>query len=126
MKTAMEQILDTLADPLVWPVVALLAIGGVAFVLARWRAWPGHVLGIASGVLTAVCGAQVALRGAGQTFARTWANLGGGIVLRVELGSTPLGMLALLASSAFAVLISATCSSVCPRASAITRTTSGR
>ena len=101
----MDKIVDIAGHPLVLPIAAALVIGAVAFVLARWSVGCGRLLGLAAAVAVGACGIQVQRAGATAALSQTWADLGAGIVLRVDLTTTPLGMLVWIASAAFAVLI---------------------
>jgi len=94
---------DLVANPLVWPLVMLLAAGTVAYVAARRVVSLCRVLSVLGAGLTLVSGAVIV--GTAPPVRALWADLGGGFVLSLELAQSRLGMLVFIASAVFALLI---------------------
>ena len=101
----MNEIVQTMSGPLICPIVLCLALGAAAYVLSRILPAVCKVLALAAGVVTLGAGILLWRNHWGETFSRLWADLGGGIMLSVDLAATPLGLLVVAAAGAFAVLI---------------------
>ncbi len=94
---------DLVANPLVWPLVMLLAAGTVAYVAARRVVPLCRALSVLGAGLTLVSGAVIL--GTAPPVRALWADLGGGLVLSLELAQSRLGMTVFIASGVFALLI---------------------
>lgn len=96
---------EIVSNPLVLPIVATLAMGAAAYVLSRWFPIACKLLALAAGALVLYCGAEIVSVQGHVAAGWTWVQLGGDINLQVELAKSPLGMVVMIASAAFAVLI---------------------
>ena len=100
----MEQVLDILLHPLVLPIFFVLLIGAIAYAVSRWSPLLCKALSAAAAGVVVVAGVVI-LQSKDLTFSRVWADLGGGLQLRVELAQTTLGMVVMLAAAGFALLV---------------------
>jgi len=102
----MNEPMEILRNPLVVPIVLALAGGALAYVLSR--VWPlgCKALAVAASVGVIVCGVMI-LTGPGvEPLRETWVSLTADISFDLDLAVAPLGMLAVIGSGAFALLIS--------------------
>jgi len=100
----MDEALDILLHPLVLPIAFVLLIGAIAYVFSRWSPLVCKALSAAAATLVIVAGVVI-VQSKGVTFSRVWADLGGGLQLRVELAQTTLGMVVMFAAAGFALLV---------------------
>jgi len=102
----MNEPMEILRNPLVLPIALALVGGALAYVLSR--VWPGgcKVLAAAVSMAVIVCGVSILTDPEPAALHETWASLTADVSLDLDLAVTPLGMLAVIGSGAFALLIS--------------------
>ncbi len=101
----MNQTADFLTHPIPSPVLVILAIGALAYVMSRRSPFVCKTLAIASAVVILTRGlAMLKLRG-GTPFSWTWVKLTENVSLTVDMIPTTLGMVVVLGSAGFALLI---------------------
>jgi formate hydrogenlyase subunit 3/multisubunit Na+/H+ antiporter MnhD subunit len=101
----MGPILQIVEDPLVCPIVIPLLAGAIAYLLSRWWRLVCKVLALVAAVSVLAQGVLLVRLSGTPTFRWLWASLPGGLQLTVDLARTPLGMVVLLGSAGFALLI---------------------
>ena len=101
----MNEIMDILAHPMVRPIALALAAGALAYFLSRWSAWLCKCLAL-------IAGAGVLLGGIDlwqmlkASASWTWVEeLVPNVSLRVDLATSPLGLVVVIGSAAFALLM---------------------
>jgi len=95
---------DILMHPLIWPILAVLLLGAVAYVLSRPLPGVCRVLALAGAIL-ALIGVLGLTGRTGLAQGWDWLNAGEGFSLRLELAATPLGLLVGGAAAGFALLV---------------------
>jgi len=90
--------------PLMVPILGALALGALAYVFSRWSSWICKLLALAAGAL-ALGGGILILKYPDLSFSWRWILLSEGVTLSVELLPTTLGMVVVIGSAAFALLI---------------------
>ncbi|HUS91558.1 MAG TPA: complex I subunit 5 family protein [Phycisphaerae bacterium] len=97
-------VLEALWNPLVLPITVAMVVGLAAYVLSRVQPTLSRALGLAGSIGTLICG--ITLVGSKEVFRAVWVqDLAPGVSLTIELVPTTLGMVAVIGSAAFAVLI---------------------
>jgi len=99
----MNKIIEMLTEPLVLPIMIALLAGAVAYLCSRHLPIVCKLLAL--GASTAVLLAGVSAAGGSAEVAWTWLELTEEISFDINLATTPLGMLVLIGSAAFALLI---------------------
>ena len=101
----MNELADQLAHPLVLPIAIAFGAGGLAYVLSR--AWPMGCRLIALLASAAVLGGGICIfHRPHEAFTWKWLDLAENLTLSVDLADTALGMIVVIGSAAFALLIS--------------------
>ncbi|HAU38894.1 MAG TPA: hypothetical protein DCX07_14415 [Phycisphaerales bacterium] len=101
----MNGFLEAMRDPLMAPIVWALAAGAAAYLAARLSTAAGKVLAVAASLMVLGGAANILRRPEALASSIPWADLGGGFLLTIDLACTPLGMLVLIASAGFSLLI---------------------
>jgi len=96
--------MELLSNPLAQPIALVLAMGLVAYLLAGRIPAIGRLLALAAGVGTFVCGLYIA-HNPQRSFHWQWVRLTESISIDVDLVTSNLGMLVVVAAAAFTVLI---------------------
>ncbi len=102
----MNEPMEILRNPLVLPIVLALAGGALAYVLSR--VWPlgCKALAVAGSVAVIVCGVMIVTGPGVEPLREKWVSLTASVSFDLDLAVTPLGMLTVIGSGAFALLIS--------------------
>jgi formate hydrogenlyase subunit 3/multisubunit Na+/H+ antiporter MnhD subunit len=93
-----------LLDPAVLPITAAMMAGAAAYVLSRRLPGLCRVLALVGAAATLGFAAAIAYRPPGK-FIFQWVQLAKGVSLTVELGPSALGMVVVIGSAAFSLLI---------------------
>jgi len=93
-----------LLDPAVLPITAAMLAGAVAYVLSRRLPGLCRVLALVGAAATLGFAAAIAYRPQGK-FIFQWVQLAKGVSLTVELGPSALGMVVVIGSAVFSLLI---------------------
>jgi len=101
----MSDFIQAVRDPLVAPIVLAMAAGALAYVASRVLPLLSKVLALAASVLVLLLGVGILRGPAGLTFSSAPINLGASFTLAVDLARTPLGLVVVVGSAGFAVLI---------------------
>ncbi len=101
----MDRALQIIQDPLVYPIVIPLVAGAIAYLVSRWWPFLCKVLALAAAAWVGAQGVLLVRLSEVPAFRRLWAALPGGLALSVDLARTPLGLVVLLGSAGFALLI---------------------
>jgi len=103
----MRQIVDILTQPLLFPIAVAMAAGALAYLLSRFSPLACKFLAIAAGVCVLGGGVAIVPLIGAERFEWTWVErLTENVSLTVELAPTMLGMVVVIGSAAFAILIS--------------------
>ena len=97
-------IIRALFDPAVLPITAAMLAGAVAYVLSRSQPVLCRFVGLIGAAATLGFAAAIAYRPPGD-FSALWFQLAGEVSLAVELGPSALGMVVVIGSAAFSLLI---------------------
>ncbi len=100
----MNELVEIVSHPLVCPIAITLALGLLGYVFSRICPFISKMLALAAGVAVLVCGISI-LRNAVQPFGWVWIDLGAGLIFSVDLAHTSLGMVVVIGSAAFALLV---------------------
>ncbi len=101
----MKEIADILTHPMVRPIALALAAGTLAYFLSRWSPWLCKCLALIAGAGALAGGIDLWQMGDGQV-SWTWGKeLVAGVALRADLATAPLGLIVVIGSAAFALLI---------------------
>ncbi|HDZ20449.1 hypothetical protein LCGC14_0162100 [marine sediment metagenome] len=107
----MNELADQLAHPLLLPIVIAFVAGAAAYVLSRLWPMGCRLIALAASLLVLGSGICIFYRGdelvgwQGLTFGWHWMTLTPDISLTVNLATTMLGMVVVIGSAAFALLI---------------------
>ena len=101
----MREFSDIIVHPLMRPIGVPLLLGAVLYVLSRSSAALCKLLALVATVAVLIAGVMVVQTDGPISFSRTWADLGSGVTLTVDLSASPLGMVVLIGSAAFALLV---------------------
>jgi len=101
----MGQIFQVFRDPLLGTILISLLVGAVAYLVSRWMPFVCKALALVAAIVVGVRGVALAQASQAVTFHWVWASLPGGLQFSVDLARTPLGMVVLLGSAGFALLI---------------------
>ena len=101
----MSDFIQAVQDPMVAPIVLAASAGAVAYVASRVVPLVSKALALAASVLVLLLGVGILRGPAGLTFSRTCFDLGENFTLSVDLARTPLGMIVVIGSAGFALLI---------------------
>ncbi len=102
----MEEIVVILAHPLTAPIVIALAAGLLAYILSRWSPFLCKFLALLAGAAVIAGGVNILQFPTVKTFFWPWVRLTQTVRLDLQLAQTTLGMVVLLGSGGFALLIS--------------------
>jgi len=103
----MRQIVDILTQPLLFPIAVAMAAGALAYLLSRFSPLACKFLAMAAGVCVLGGGVAIVPLIGAERFQWTWVErLTENVSLSVELAPTMLGMVVVIGSGAFAILIS--------------------
>jgi len=103
----MRQIVDILTQPLLFPIAVAMAAGALAYLLSRFSPLACKFLAIAAGVCVLGGGVAIVPLIGAERFEWTWVErLTENVSLTLELAPTMLGMVVVIGSAAFAILIS--------------------
>jgi formate hydrogenlyase subunit 3/multisubunit Na+/H+ antiporter MnhD subunit len=100
----MDWILDSLLHPVVMPITVAMVAGAAAYLFSRWRPAVSRLVGLVAAAGVLVCGIALAYSPQ-RTFAAAWVQLARDVSLDVDLAATTLGMVVVIGSAAFAVLV---------------------
>ncbi len=100
----MDTIVEILVEPLILPIVVALTGGALAYAFSRWSPLVCKFLALVVGVWVLVRGIWIATYPS-MKLSLTWAELTPEVFLAVDLYSTMLGMVVMIGSAAFSLLI---------------------
>jgi len=102
----MDRILDIVQHPLIMPIAVPLVMGALAYVLSRLLPRACGALALLAGAAVLAGGLALWQAGGDVRFSFSWMSLTQDIQLNVDLARTTLGMVVLIGSAGFAVLVS--------------------
>jgi formate hydrogenlyase subunit 3/multisubunit Na+/H+ antiporter MnhD subunit len=97
-------VIRALLDPAVLPITVAMLAGAAAYVLSRFQPALCRLLALFASAATLGVAAAAAYRPPGN-FTAEWVRLAKGVSLTVELGPSALGMVVVVGSAAFSLLI---------------------
>jgi len=101
----MEQVIEIISHPLVMPIVAPLLLGALAYAVSRWSAFLSKIFAVAAAAVVLAGGVYILRIGDLSLPTQKLVELSGMISLDLAVASSPLGMIVLLGSAGFAILI---------------------
>lgn len=101
----MGQVFQVFEDPLAGTILIPLLAGAIAYLLSRWWPLACKVLALGTAIVVGLRGVLLVWVAEAPVLRWRWASLPGGLELSVDLARTPLGMVVLLGSAGFALLV---------------------